>query len=1031
MNLKEAYNQDLFLEYIQEFIPGFAKDIRKANFSGSLKTIKEAKYLGNSEELELSVFELKVNGSAEKKISQARDGFRIMKEYQVYRALMAYFSDEDQNWRFSLMQMNPDLSEKGKIITTISNPRRYSFYLGPDAKIKTPEKYLIKDGEVKDFDDLLKRFSVEVVNKDFYKDIARFFNRLVGGDVKLTSKAEHFESEIDLPSIDKSNKRTYQEFSVRLIGRIIFCWFLKQKKSENNISLLPEEFLSVGAVEKNNNYYHNILEKIFFEVLNKQINERNRELTNGYGKIPYLNGGLFGPQADDFYENQPNWELKIPDKWFKNLFEILETYNFTIDENTVIDADLSIDPEMLGRIFENLLAEINPETGQSARKSTGSYYTPRPIVEYMVDQSLIQYLLNKTKIQEDKIRALITIDEFDDEQFPLNDEDRQRIVNALDEVKIIDPACGSGAFPMGVLQKVVFILGKVDLDGKLWFEKKMENLDLLLKDDFKKKFENENFDYIRKTGVIRDSIYGVDIQPIAVEVTKLRCFLTLVVDEDIDDNSENRGIKPLPNLEFKFVAANTLIDLPGSAISNNGQMEMFESKNEIEQLKEIRDRYFVSNGSEKEKCKIDFDKTRIKMFQSQRDRNFKGVLTNALADWDPFSNKSSNWFDPEWMFGIKNFDIVIANPPYVNISNLDKISRNLYKKIFSITKNKIDLYAYFLKKGGDLLKSNATLCYIIPHTWKATSSFEKLRKLIFTDFKLESIVEMEQGAFDATVKPVVVVLIKDNCNQYDVKVYNYKFDLINRIPMRVILNENNYALDTTSSKKERSLFYKIELNSEKLGNILKFTRGIKTSDDKRFIKNNKENENCKKVIRGRNIQKYFYNWNNEYIWYRPDLMKEKVGCLPHSKELFEVGEKIVLQRISKGLSGCLDKMGTYALDTCLVSDNKTLNKKFELKFLLSLINSKLLNFWYHKKFVLPTVSGYELDQLPIIKLSIEDQIPLVNLVDDILNITKSEDYINSSKKQSSVKEYEKQIDEMVYKLYNLTPEEIKIVENNI
>ncbi|MDD5769056.1 MAG: hypothetical protein PHW55_10790, partial [Methanothrix sp.] len=425
MNFKQPYNKDDFLNFIKDFLPSFDKDITDINLSNSYKAIKKAKLIGRCDELELSIFELQIEGKAEKKVYQAKEGFKLMKEYQAYKALAVYFSEDDQNWRLSLMQMVPDRSESGKIVQKFTNPRRYSFYLGPDAKTKTPEKFL-KD-EVRDFDDLLSRFSVEVVNKEFYREIAKYFRRLVGGDVKFGSKTEHFEPEMTLPSVDKGDKKTFQEFAVRLIGRIIFCWFLKQKKSDKDISLLPDEYLSTKAIENNSEYYHNILEKIFFQVLNRPVSQRSPELSNGYSKIPYLNGGLFDPHNDDYYDNQPNWALKIPNKWFLELFEVLETYNFTIDENTVLDVDLSIDPEMLGRIFENLLAEINPETGESARKSTGSYYTPRPIVEYMVDQSLIQYLLTKTNTGEDKIKALVSVDESDDEKFPLSSKEKEKV----------------------------------------------------------------------------------------------------------------------------------------------------------------------------------------------------------------------------------------------------------------------------------------------------------------------------------------------------------------------------------------------------------------------------------------------------------------------------------------------------------------------------------------------------------------------------------------------------------------------------
>ena len=225
---------------------------------------------------------------------------------------------------------------------------------------------------------------------------------LVGGERKVGSKKVNMPGIMKLPNLpcDEYNHQKYQEFAVRIIGRLVFCWFLKKKSSTSGIPLIDDAYLSSQSVE--NNYYHTVLEHLFFQVLNTPMDERANFLADYFKHTPFLNGGLFEPHGDDFYKPDQSLvsrhlnTLKVPDEWFKKLFEVFETYNFTIDENTTIDIELSIDPEMLGRIFENLLAEINPETGETARKATGSYYTPRPIVEYMVDESLKQYLKTQT-----------------------------------------------------------------------------------------------------------------------------------------------------------------------------------------------------------------------------------------------------------------------------------------------------------------------------------------------------------------------------------------------------------------------------------------------------------------------------------------------------------------------------------------------------------------------------------------------------------------------------------------------------------
>jgi hypothetical protein len=320
---------------------------------------------------------------------------------------------------------------------------------------------------------------------------------------------------------------------VRLLGRIIFLWFLKQKISNTGRPLLPPDLLT-----KKDSHYKNILhekiEPLFFEVLNKQISNRDQMFQGGsYGQVPYLNGGLFHAsdgEAGDFYnEKYKRSEIEIPDNWFVALFKTLDTYNFTIDENLENDVDLSIDPEMLGRVFENLLAEINPETGQVARKSTGSYYTPRAIVNFMVDETLTAYFLAKTGISNEKIRAVLTTTKHDDLEHPLDSMDRTRLVNAISELRVLDPACGSGAFPIGMLQKLLWVITQVDPEGDEYLESQdMEGTEHWL--------SSGRLDYLRKRKIIRDVIFGTDIQSVAVEIAKLRCFLTLIVDQEIDVN---------------------------------------------------------------------------------------------------------------------------------------------------------------------------------------------------------------------------------------------------------------------------------------------------------------------------------------------------------------------------------------------------------------------------------------------------------------------------------------------------------------
>jgi len=1042
MDFKQIYKKDNFFKFLKGFLPDdFETDQEELTSDYSFKFVDKVAKLGECKSLDLKVYEIDHKSENDPRVTLSKEAFRLMRSYASRRSLIIFKNTHTKNYRLSLITFQTSWDEGKNIKTEFSNPRRFSFYLGPDAKTKTPEKFL-RD-KVSDFDDLLSRFSVEVVNKEFYREIATYFRRLVGGDVKFGSKTEHFEPEMNLPSISINNNEIYQEFAVRLIGRIIFCWFLKQKNSRAGISLLPDEFLSMNAVKDNLNYYHNILEKIFFQVLNKPIGQRNPESTNGYGTIPYLNGGLFDPHREDFYENQPNWALKISDEWFQALFEILETYNFTIDENTVSDIDLSIDPEMLGRIFENLLAEINPETGESVRKSTGSYYTPRSIVEYMVDQSLIQYLFSETGINVDKIKALVSADESDDEHFLINNTEKHQIINALDTVKIIDPACGSGAFPIGILQKIVLMLSRIDQDGQLWFEKKTENIDPLLKEDFKKKFENENFDYIRKTGIIRDSIYGVDIQPIAVEVSKLRCFLTLIVDEDVDDHAENRGIKPLPNLEFKFVAANTLINLPGSVLEDK-QMGIFEDNLEIEHLKKLRDQYFVSNGFEKERMKSKFKDIQREMFKKQIDKGGHGKMTMALAAWNPFSDESSSWFDSEWMYGVKHFDIVIANPPYglINKKQNQKLGHKMSHKTLELYKNLeeykpaiqgvINVYKLFILRSINLLTQNGCFVEIFPLSFIADSSCSNLRKHLLDNnwiIGIEAFPERDdpqKRVFEAVKMSVcILILQKSKPELYDffLRQNSDRFIDFNSKPIFLskktiaLIDSVNYALPLLS-EREYIVLKKIYLNKMRMNEIGHcYTGEIDMTLCKKYIT---KDSSKAKMIKGAAVDRYQIKSKmsqGDIEFLNTDLyLKENHG----GKSKHHKYSRIVMQGITgvnekTRIKSSLIAPGIFCANS--VNYFMLTRLDFQIKYLLGLINSNLMNYVFSKTSTNSNVNGYEVDNLPIVvgNKNIQDQIAYK--VNQLL--------YNSGPQDDSLLE---DINQMVYKLYDLTPEEIKIVE---
>lgn len=1034
MNLNEKFNQHKFSEWIEKFLPEFSLDHRKVDVPSGFSGVKSVITLGESNiGVRVFIIETEKDPSG-RKIGLAKESFNLIKNYGTPNALIAYYSEESSKWRLSLLTSTPEWSQ-GKIITKLSNPKRQSYVLGPQAKVNTPNRFLLKRETVSDISDLKSRFSLEVVNKEFYKEISESFIKLVGGTLGTGRSQKKYGAILKLPFV-ADHSQTSIEFAVRLIGRIIFCWFLREKKGPDGTSLMPKELVSLDAIKDNSDYYHQVLEPIFFEVLNQQVKARKDPFYDKpYSLIPYLNGGLFSPHEDDFYkrkngdfQSQFHNTLIIPDEWFVELFNTLETYNFTIDENTSFDEELSIDPEMLGRIFENLLAEINPETGESARKSTGSYYTPRVIVDYMVDESLILYLKQKTEIEESKLRAIISYDLTDDTQYPLNDTEKQKAIDALEKIKILDPACGSGAFPIGALQKMVFILQQIDPDGQLWFKKQIQHTSPEIRRVLEREFTHKNFDYIRKLGVIRENIYGIDIQPIATEISRLRCFLTLVVDERIDDSLENRGIEPLPNLDFKFVTANSLIGLP--ATGKQVQFGLFEDSEGISELKEIRDLFFNASGSEREVLKLQFVQSQNKMFQRLISEGRRGHadLTTKLTSWDPFSHKASDWFDPEWMFGMKEgFDVVIANPPYIQLSKTD-ISKEIKQYLldrYKTSSGRFNTFGFFTIFGLDLVKQQGVLTYIIPNTILSQEYYQYIRKYILDNSQINEIVNYNDMVFEsAVVENITIFLSKlsDLKKNHVTKVSNQTENSVE------VLKEINQESFYSSYKnqfdiKGDSITNKIEhtSNTEKLSSLCNINQAIALKNDrsKSLLEDPKLGSEVYKLLDGRNVQRYKINWTGVYLNY--DLKKIH-SC--KRKDIFLKDEKLLFRRVSSNLVFAYDNNQFFALNTLVVVTikDKYLGK-YSLKYLLSILNSKLVNYYYFHKYkstknVFSEIQARSVGLIPIPLISLSDQQKFISIVDDIL----------SADKDDILKQYDDRINEMVYKLYDLTDDEVSTVE---
>ena len=669
MEFNKAYNRQEFMKFLQgRFLPNdFLPTEEQVTLSKQMNYTTEAVKLGSSEALDLVVYEIKHTSHHDARVSLSKDAFRLLNEEVEDRALIIFVpEDNNDNYRFSFIEITLDMVEEGgnRISKGYSNPRRYSYYLGEGISYYTPNKYLNKKERVVDDDDLHSRFSVEVLTKEFYNVLSDWYAWAI--------KIIPFPNDMN---DDKDDAKYNNEGAIRLITRLIFVWFLKQRH------LIPEEFFdetiisqqllkdfnphkTEGVFEQklmDSKYYPAILQNLFFAMLNSPITAEGsselseRHFRNGRGDfdnnklmryedyfinpqlfvelanktVPFLNGGLFDCLDDKdkkmYYDGFSDTEksrkaLVVPDflffgeeagtdidlsEWYgdknkkkvsaRGIIDILKRYNFTVEENTPFDKEVSLDPELLGKVFENLLASFNPETQTTARKQTGSFYTPREIVQYMVDESLVAHLKRTVGEElEPKFRQLI---QYTDEQVVFTDEQRKQIMQSLYDCKILDPACGSGAFPMGILQQMVHILGRIDPDNVQWKEMMMnqaidetteafksvtkeERQELIA--DIERSFDEgvNRPDYARKLYLIENCIYGVDIQPIAIQISKLRFFISLVVDQNTNtDPIDNFGIRPLPNLEAKFVAANTLIGL-------NSDLSLADQADSVRNLKQ-------------------------------------------------------------------------------------------------------------------------------------------------------------------------------------------------------------------------------------------------------------------------------------------------------------------------------------------------------------------------------------------------------------------------------------------------------------
>lgn len=885
-------------------------------------------------------------------------------------------------------------------------------------------------------------------------------------------------------------------------------------------------------VESKSIYYKAILQNLFFASLNAEhgkrafrIDGQNQNTTSLMryqryhknpeafvklieSKVPFMNGGLFecldhqddelkgkkgGAVIDyeDGFSDRKDNELFVPDYVFfgkeikvdlsseyddkkkrditvNGIINILQKYKFTIAENTPVEEDIALDPELLGRVFENLLASYNPETKTNARKQTGSFYTPRPIVEYMVDESLKAYL--KTKIKdaalsketlEEKTAAIAELDKtidskldilvsYNEKELDFSEEERKEILRYIDECKILDPACGSGAFPMGILQKMVYVIHKLDPQNDNWkllqIEKIMTAPNITSKEkndmiaEISSIFDDNDLDYARKLYLIENCIHGIDIQPIATQISRLRFFISLIVDQKVDSTKPNFGVRPLPNLENRFVTANSLIGLD----EQQAYLSTEEMDNLLKQLQKVRhDLFKAKTPKHKFELRQQDKEIREKLEQELISVGFGKENARLLSTWDPYDkNRSAEFFDAEWMYGIKDgFDVVIGNPPYIDSETMTRVMpemREKYTEIFETAKGNWDIYVLFFELALKKQRKGGTTAFIVPNKIVSIGYAEAIRDYIAKNADFISLRDYSRvSVFDASVYPCTLIFSKTKVKNIEIA----KMVEIDEIGYKNILtNELFYSQNNWNgwlgTPNEVSLLTKLIEKSKYVVKDKYTVSAAATVNEayqvKEILDDNSYSKETFKLINSGTIDRYSSLWgikDTKYIKgsYKTPVINKRTlkNILPKRYELAET-EKLIVASMTKILEVFYDE-GVYLAGkstTCILENTN----EYNLKLLIGILNSKLESFWLIRKYNSQAMSGEAInvstpvvENLPLPDLSENDKQDIINLVNKILTAKKADSSADTT-------EWEKLIDQKVYELYGLTEDEIKIVE---
>lgn len=1041
----QKFTRNLLKEYIN-------RDSRPTVKNEFVSYIKEYIELGeylDSEKQKIDIVKVILTKSSS--LVHARTAQRnfvadYLKRKGIDAALVAFVSPGDADWRFSLVKLEYSLEEKeGMVVSreSLTPAKRWSFLVGKNEGSHTAQSRfldLLTNEEKPILRELENAFDVEKVTNEFFEKYKDLFFRVKENLDKQIEKDNALKSEFtskDISSVD---------FAKKTLGQIVFLYFLQKKGwfgvessgewGEGSKSFIRELFKRREKYGKN--FFNDILEPLFYEALAQDRGNRSIYPRLNNTRMPFLNGGLFEPIND--YDWQTT-KINIPDSIFSNenntkqgdigdgVLDIFDRYNFTVNEDEPLEKEVAVDPEMLGKIFENLL-EIKE------RKDKGSFYTPREIVHYMCRESLISYLMTETRneLPRKDIEMLIYkgISIFDNDITALQKtkggkykNDRYKLImpktiidrakeldDFLANIKVADPAVGSGAFPLGMINEIVSarrLLGIYTGSSQSVYDFKLH--------------------------AISNSIHGVDIDPGAVEIAKLRLWLSLVVEE--------KKPHPLPNLDHRIMQGNSLLsEYEGIKLFDESVFTVNKSKgpeqkmlplgkSEAEQkMEDLQDniKSYVSESrpSPKSELKKRIDnlkwefieatlieqgkKKSLKQIQELRHKNIKPFFIWELEFSEVFRDKGG-------------FDVVIGNPPYVSATKHAKSNpeereylRNKYKDLHGA----FDLYVVFLLRGLDLLNYNKVFSWIIPN------------KFLVSDYAKGVLERLEDQGLYATID-VSSYNVFNNVGVYPIIL------LGNNIRDKHIQFQINSLKDLEENRVKEfnnNFNYKTLRDFDiKIGSGL---TGFQAKEVIPLIKDFYKNSSGRIpfAVSG-SFDRYCIDTRTvRYMktTYKSPLIKFDTAIISGNKWDFWKNEKIVIAGMTKRIEAFYSRtplalgVGCYAIYEY---------GKFKPKCLLGLLNSKFITYYLRNKFKDKHLAGGYLainkstiEQLPLIEIPMVIQQEIEDIVDKIIPITLRSEY-NAKKPLFEQKVLEKKIDQLVYELYGLTEEEIKIVEGNI